>query len=174
MKTIRKHDFISEYGTALNDEVKFVCQKVRAENMLLMYSAGMVKCVPCGEIQDVEHLLEAHLFGNGKELKLMRSTIDNLFCWRIIDDEEFKSRCDGSSFDKIYENCVLEEVHYLDIDKTRQNVNSAIYTSTGGGNYVLPESGINRVKIRDYICFDDNGIANIADFIIVGFLKEDE
>lgn len=174
MINARKHDFISECGTASNDDIKSVCQKVNADFMLLMYSVGMVRCIPNGEIQDIKHLLEARLFGKGAELRLMRSTIDKPFCWRIIDDNTFKAKCDGSSFDKVYDNCILEEIHYLDIDSKKQNENPTIYTATGGGQYILPEGGFNRVKIRDYICYDDNGIANIADFVIVGFLKEGE
>ena len=170
----KKFDFVSECGTVGNDGLGNVCAKINADYMLLMYTGGMVKCVPAAEISDIPHLLEARLFSKTAELKIMRSTIDRDFSWRIIDDKAFRAVCDGSSFDRTYENCVLDEVHYLDIDAKKTAADSTVYTATGGGKYILPEGGLQRVAIRDYICFDDNGIANIADFVIVGFLKDGE
>lgn len=172
--TGKKYDFVAECGMASGDELGDVCSKINADYMLLMYTSGMVRCVPAAEITDIPHLLEARLFGRDAELKIMRSTIDREFNWRIIDDKAFRAFCDGSSFDRTYENCVLEEVHFLDIDTTKRSDDPAEYTATGGGRYILPEGGLDRVAIRDYICFDDNGIANIADFVITGFLKEGE
>ena len=170
----KRYDFVSECGTVANEGFAEVCAKIRADYMLLMYTGGMVRCVPAAEISDVAHLLEARLFCETAELRIMRSAIDREFSWRIIDDEAFRAVCDGSSFDRIYENCVLREVHYLDVDATKTEKDSAVYTATGGGRYILPEGGLDRVVIRDYICYDDNGIANIADFVIVRFLKEGE
>lgn len=174
MSNSKTYDFISEYGVVGNDGVNAVCTKIKADYMLLMYTGGMVKCVPAGEISDTAHLLEARLFNESSELKLSRSTIDKDFSWRIIDDNSFRSKCDGSSFDKIYANCTMEETHYLDIDSKKKSDEPTVYTATGGGRYILPEAELERVKIRDYICYDDNGIANIADFVIVGFLKKGE
>lgn len=169
-----EYDFISECGAVNGGELKNVCTRIKADYMLLMYTSGMVKCVPAAEITDIPHLLEARLFSVNAELKIMRSSIDRDFSWRIIDDNAFKAKCDNSSFDRIYENCTLEEIHYLDIDSTKKSDDPTVYTATGGGKYTLPEGGLERVMIRDYICYDDNGIANIADFVIVKFLKRGE
>lgn len=169
-----KYDFVSGCGSASQSKLTDVLEKIKAKYMLLMYSAGMVKCVAAGEIEDIEHLLEARLFSESAELKIMRPTIGCDFSWRIIDDNEFRKFCDNSAFDKTFENCTLDEKHYLDINSDLTDKNSSVYTATGGGRYVLPESGLEKVLIRDYIFFDDNGIANIADFRIVKFLKAGE
>lgn len=169
-----KFDFVSECGTAAESELDGICGRIEADYMLLMYTAGTVKCGSAGKIHDTKHLLEARLFGKNAELKIMRATISGEFGWRIIDDEKFKAKCDGSSFDRVYDNCVLNETHYLDIDSNKTDSSSNEYIATGGGSYFLPESGLDRVLIRDYIYYDDNGIANIADFRIVKFLKAGE
>lgn len=170
----KKYVFVSGCGSISENELAGVLEKIEARYMLLMYSAGMVKCVSAGAIEDVGHLLEARLFSETAELKIMRPTIDRDFSWRIIDDDKFKELCDNSTFDKKFENCVLDEKHYLDINSKVTDKSSTTYISTGGGRYILPESGLERVLIRDYIYYDDNGIANIADFRIVKFLKEGE
>ncbi len=169
-----KYDFVSDFGSVSESELAGILPKIEARYMLLMYSAGMVRCVPAGKIEDAGHLLEARLFSENAELKIMRPTIDCDFSWRIIDDNKFKESCDNSSFDRTFENCILDEEHYLDINFKITDKNSTTYISTGGGRYILPEGGLNRVLIRDYIYYDDNGIANIADFRIVKFLKAGE
>ncbi len=169
-----KYDFVSDYGSVSESDLASVLGKIKARYMLLMYSAGMVECVSAGEIKDVGHLLEARLFSEDAELKIMRPTIGSDFSWRMIDDNRFKEFCDNSAFDKTFENCTLDEKHYLDINSELTEKGSTIYTATGGGRYVLPEGGLEKVLIRDYIYYDDNGIANIADFRIVKFMKAGE
>jgi hypothetical protein len=121
------------------------------------------------DISDLEHLLELRAFNTDSELKIARSSMCQPFYWRLIDDENFKERlkCGNDPFENCFEMRILDEEQYLDIDTTKNKNNSFNYTATGGGNYSLPINNAEKLKIRNYVDYDEQGIAFISDFRIV-------
>lgn len=110
----------------------------------------------------MEHLLEARVFNDTSEIKIMRGTIADNFYFRLIDD----SKLDSEQY--------IDEVHYLDIDLDNKNTSGNNYVTTGGGYYSLPVADAERIKIRNYISFDEQNIAQISDFRVVKFLRKGE
>ena len=110
----------------------------------------------------MEHLLEARVFNDKSEIKIMRGTIADNFYFRLIDD----SKPDSEQY--------IDEVHYLDIDLDNKNTSGNNYVTTGGGYYSLPVADAERIKIRNYISFDEQNIAQISDFRVVKFLRKGE
>ncbi len=150
--------YIDEYGT-VDDINTLVSDKFSSGTMILTYSDKFI-CDTLDAISDTEHLLEARIFSETAELKIMRPTIADSFSYRFIDD--------NSTTEKDY----IEEIHYLDIDK--ENSSGNIYTATGGGKYTLPIENAERIVIRNYVSYDNQGIAQITDFRVVKFLKRGE
>ena len=118
------------------------------------------------------HLLELRIFTENDELKLYRSNIGTDFSWRYIDDNDFENTLSGETneFLKVFKNRVFDEEHYLDIDTTKSQ--GTHYTTTGGGEYTLPLENAEKVKIRNYLEYDKNGIVFVSDFRIVGFTEK--
>lgn len=48
----------------------------------------------------------------------------------------------------------------------------ACYVTTGGGSYTLPIENAEKIKIRNYLEYDENGIVVISDFRIMGFSQK--
>lgn len=155
-----ERNYISENGAAEADRInELVSSNIRNGSMVLMYT-NKFECAPQGEITDTAHLLEARVFTKDKEIKILRPTIADGFGYRIIDDT-------AGEYD------FIEEKQYLDIDKTRSD--GANYTATGGGKYTLPVENAEKVVVRNYISYDEQGIAQITDFRLVEYLcKEAE
>ena len=125
----------------------------------------------CGDnVTDIQHLMEVRIFNENGEKKLSRYSLEEDFICRVADDEYFRQKLENEN-DSL-ENRTLEDIQYLDRDKTMSRVRN--YRSTGGGEYTLPDEGYNKIHIRNYIDYDDNGIAYISDFRIVELLKEGE
>lgn len=148
-------NYISQKGTAKQDKInELINSNIENSNMVLMYTYKF-ECSLQSKITDTEHLLEARIFTKKKELKIIRPTIADEFSYRIIDD-------DSGQYN------FIEEKHYLDIDKTRsEGVN---YITTGGGKYSLSIENAEKVLVRNYISYDEQGIAQITDFRIVEYL----
>lgn len=106
----------------------------------------------------LDRILEVRAYAPHGEMHLRRSSIaqDESLCGRWICDEG------------IGEEYHLDEKQYLDIDENRTNSESNIYVATGGGEYVLPKAHCTRIKIRNYITYDENGMGQITDFRILG------
>jgi len=85
----------------------------------------------------------------------MRPTIADEFRYRIIDDSKMKSD-------------YIEEKQYLDIDETKTK--GFHYTATGGGKYKLTVENAEKIVIRNYISYDEQGVAQITDFRLVEYL----
>ncbi len=147
-------NYIADCGT--DDDVNAVIsEKISGGNMILMYTDKFV-CMPRQTVSDTEHLLEARVFTEYAELKIMRPTIADKFTWRLIDDRK------NPDTDKI------EERHYLSIDKKRSY--GKRYFAIGGGEYELPVENAERVLVYNYISYDNQGIAQITDFRVVKYL----
>lgn len=115
-----------------------------------------------GEVADIAHLLELRAFSENSELRLTRSEMGSEFIWRLMDDVEFKDKAADR-----FEEYIFDEKQYLDIDTTRSS--GCEYTATGGGRYTLPVENAEFIRVRNYIDYDNDGMAFFRDFRIVGF-----
>lgn len=146
-------DYIAENGIA-EDINTLINSKVTDGSMIMMFT-DRFECSHQKEIQDTSHLLEVRVFTKNAELKIMRPTIADQFRYRFIDDSTGK-------------NDYIEEKHYLDIDSNKSD--GFDYTATGGGKYTLPVENAEKVLIRNYISYDEQGIAHITDYRVVEYL----
>ena len=148
--------YIKEDGTVDEHGVNaLISRTMNCGSMILMYTNGF-RCAPLGEIEDCAHLLEVRVFHETAELKIMRPTIGDMFHYRLIDDTSLTVEQ------------YIDEDHYLDIDEKRSVDNS--YTATGGGTYTLPVANAKKIRIRNYLIYDEQGIAQITDFRAVKYL----
>lgn len=151
--------YITEKGSVSGDINTLISEKMAGGNMLLM-DTEKFECTPQKEIADTSHLLEVRVFTEEKELRIMRPTIADTFTYRLIDDT-------AGDYDHI------DEDQYLDIDDDKKSSGMS-YIATGGGAYTLPIENAEKVRIRNYISYDEQGIAQITDFRIVKYLRKGE
>ena len=164
------YDFICEHGTVDEKELQNLLN-LMSENDHIAYRqyATGIFCEPYnGEIFDAANLLEIRLFNSSGEIRAVRSVIGKPFVWRKIDDEKFKGALQGESFDER----TVTETHYLDIDSTKTS--GTEYHFIGGGSYTLPIENAEKIKIRGYSIYDNNGIFKIVDFRIVRIMAKGE
>ncbi len=150
--------YIAEKGSVSGDINTLIAQKISNGNMLLMGTESF-ECSPQKIIEDTSHLLDVRVFTPEKELRIMRPTIADDFTYRLIDDT-------AGTYDHI------DEDQYLDIDSNKSSGTS--YVATGGGAYILPIENAEKIRIRNYISYDEQGIAQITDFRIVQYLRKGE
>ena len=155
--SITERKYIDKCGIV--NDVNEVSRMISDGTMILMYTDRFV-CCEQKEIEDIPHLLEARVFNSDSEIKIMRPTISDEFYYRMTDDK------------KLADDDYIDEVHYLDRNDKLSSGNS--YVTTGGGKYELPITDAEKVRIRNYISFDEQNIAQITDFRVVGFLKKGE
>ena len=122
-----------------------------------------------GTVDDAARLLEIRLFNKNAEIRAFRPELGMLFTWRIIDDSRFREALSG---DETFEDRTYTEQQYLDIDSTKSYGRN--YIATGGGHYTLPVENAEKLEIRNYCIYDDNGILKIVDFRIVRILAKGE
>ncbi|MGN0575388.1 MAG: CRISPR-associated protein Csx19 [Ruminococcus sp.] len=152
--------YISEKGSVDTELNSFIESKIQGGTMIIM-TTEKFECCTQKKIEDTEHLLELRVFTESKELKILRPTIADKFTYRIIEDD-CKEKYGA-----------IEEEQFLDIDTTKSK-GGCEYTATGGGHYSLPIENAEKVRIRNYISYDNQGIAQITDFRVVKFLKGGE
>lgn len=106
-----------------------------------------------------DKLIELRAFDENSEYRVYRSTIDREFYERFAEDTE------------ISESEYFDTEHFIDIDSNFNQGNTR--KTTGGGIYHLPLTCANATKIviRNYVSYDDDGIASVFDWRIVR-LKE--
>ena len=150
--------YITEKGSVSGDINTLISEKITGGNMLLM-DTEKFECSPQKMIEDISHLLEVRIFTEEKELRIMRPTIADTFTYRLIDDTA-----------GIYDH--IDEDQYLDINTDKSSGMS--YVATGGGAYILPIEKAEKIRIRNYISYDKQGIAQITDFRIVKYLRKGE
>lgn len=129
----------------------------------------------CGDmITDTENLMEIRIFSSKSEAKFSRTSVSKDFKFRVIDDDCIREslKNENDDFLKDFKNRVIEDIQYLDIDKTKSN--GRIYQATGGGKYTLPFENAEKIKIYNYIDYDENGIAGIKDFRIVEIIRKED
>lgn len=108
-------------------------------------------------------LLELRAFNKDKELLITRGCIGEEFSWRIAADNELEK-------EEYY-----DVEHFIDINTEKSTEyaedGNLIIMSTVGGKYSLPiKKGTSKVKIRNYIDYDSNGMARAIDSRICCFL----
>ena len=157
-------NYIANFGSA-EDVNAVIEQNINGGNMILMFT-DKFKCCPQQNIEDTAHLLEARVFTENAEIKLMRPTIADKFTWRLIDDTKLSP-----------DDYMIEE-QYLDINgkikAEETESNSFEYTAIGGGKYTLPLENAEKLRIHNYISYDEQGIAQITDFRAVKYLGKGE
>lgn len=146
--------------------MKVTTEQIREKIKAYGYSLGIwtdrTDFLLPGELPDDDKLLEIRCFDENGEFHAVRSTVmEDRFDAREITDD---SLYDGN----------FDEKHFLDIDsaKTEENNDGWIY-ATGGGRYHLPVQNAQKLVVRYYYRFDDNGIARKCDWRLVGFWKKE-
>lgn len=150
--------YIANFGS--DDNVnEIIDRNISSGNMILMFT-DRFECCPQQKIEDTAHLLEARVFTENAEIKIMRPTIADKFSWRLIDDTKLSP-----------DDYIIEE-QYLSINEKLSSGTS--YTAIGGGKYTLPIENAEKLRIHNYISYDEQGIAQITDFRAVKFLGRSE
>lgn len=150
--------YIADFGS--DDNVnEIIDRNISSGNMILMFT-DRFECCPQQKIEDTAHLLEARVFTENAEIKIMRPTIADKFSWRLIDDTKLSP-----------DDYIIEE-QYLSINEKLSSGTS--YTAIGGGKYTLPIENAEKLRIHNYISYDEQGIAQITDFRAVKFLGRSE
>lgn len=165
------YDFICENGRADESELEALLGSKAQSGMISyrQYTTGISCDEFSGTVDDAAHLLEIRLFNENTEIRASRPETGMPFIWRIIDDSRFREALSG---DETFEDRTYTEQQYLDIDSTKSSGRN--YTATGGGHYTLPVENAEKLEIRSYCIFDDNGILKIVDFRIVRILAKGE
>lgn len=166
------YDFISEHGTVSGSELtELLNTKLNGVFFAYCQYTTSIACEKyVGTVSDPAHLLEIRLFNTECELRAVRANIGKDFIWRIIDDNKFKEALssNGESFDER----TYTETQFLDIDSTKTEGTN--YQFTGGGNYTLPIENAEKIEIRSYGVYDDNGLFVLVDFRIVRIIAKGE
>lgn len=140
----------------------------KPEGILSIFAGGVfwesedefVKKCSCDREHAIERILEIRAYSKETEFHAVRDSIaeECTLSWRVVKD------CDYDFY--------LDDVQYLDIDSSRSDAAHCQYFATGGGEYTLPIANAERVRIRNYFRYDEDGLAQAVDFRIVGLLKE--
>lgn len=149
-------NYIADFGSA-EDVNAVIDRKISGGNMILMFTDKFV-CCPQQNIEDTTHLLEARVFTENTEIKLMRPTIADKFSWRLIDDT------------KLSPDDFITEDQFLSISESK----GFEYTAIGGGKYNLPLENAQKLRVHNYISYDEQGIAQITDFRAVKYIGKGE
>lgn len=163
-------EFIKNFGVIEESDLL----KKASEYTGCFYELYTDKLICSSKIDDTKNLLELRIFNEDTEIKFRREFADEPFTYRIIDDNYFKEELQNihDEFISVFENRVFDESHYLDIDSKKSH--GTDYVTTGGGNYTLPIENAEKIYIRNYLDYDDNGIAYISDSRIVKILMKGE
>lgn len=168
------HDFISEHGKVFEAELAELLVSKAGSGEFFAY-CQYTTAITCekfnGAIDNAAALLEIRLFNAVCEIRAVRSVIGKPFIWRIIDDEKFKAALAEKGMETFDER-IYTEKQYLDIDSTKTNGRN--YQAIGGGKYTLPIENAEKIEIRNYGVYDDNGIFGLVDFRIVRILAKGE
>ena len=138
-------------------------------------------------LESVADLLELRIFRTNAELWAHRSALDEEFSWRIADDGALWENAPEQDFDAVKRRHMIPTTQFLDISPDyvpyqtgeRDALGCRKLRSSVGGHYALPlDDGkdYGYVRLINYVSYDPNGVAGIADFRIAGFepLQEGE
>lgn len=110
-----------------------------------------------------EKLLDIRVFDQKKEIRICRDYAGNTFSEKIeLDDEEMQ------------EYDTYEDEQYLDKAKVFWEAGKTWIRATGGGSYPFPtdEKSNSKVKLKNYVSYDEYGQACLAAWRLVAFIKE--
>ncbi len=141
----------------MTDKLNDVSEKIKKYNYAYCVWTDKTDFLLTKELPDADKLLEVRCFGEKGEFYAFRSDVTKDFSAREIEETDKPENC----FDK---------EHYLDIDsaKTKKDAEGFTY-ATGGGKYHLPVTDAEKLIVRFYYTFDDNGIARKTDWRLMGF-----
>ena len=111
----------------------------------------------------IERLLDIRVFDNNGEIRIYRDYIGNSFNEIVeLKDKDMEEEGVCSAYD---------DMQFLDVDLKRSNQKSGFILATGGGTYRFPHKVTEntKIRIRNYVMYDDNGQAYIAAWRLVGF-----
>lgn len=141
-------------------------------------------------LESVEELLELRIFRADAELWAHRSASGAEFSWRIADDGALWENATERDFEDVKKRCIIPTAQLLDISpdyvpyqkcERDDTFGCRKLRSSVGGHYALPldDTDISApvdlrkkygyVRLVNYVSYDRNGIAGIADFRIAGF-----
>ena len=133
--------------------------------------AARGECIP-PSLPDVENLLEVRVCRTDAELWMHRSRLGAAFAWRVADDAALWNHTEQNADLFSPDDYRFETVQLLDIARRggKDEYGCMEVRSTTGGRYALPVAdGDDRVKIVNYISYNADGVAGIADFRVAGF-----
>lgn len=156
------NEFIKGCGSADESGLNALLEEYKTDDSLLfcVYTDRFC-CAAYKPIEDISHALEIRLFDENGEFKAVRGNIGGEFRWRYISDKDI-SESDKKEY-------TYDEFQYLDIDDNKTS--GTKYVSIGGGEYGMPATGYERVVIRHYGDYDEDGMFGLKDFRLVKFLK---
>ena len=125
---------------------------------------------------NMDKLLELRIFNDKQELWLHRSNLSAPFFWRLASEA-------GFSEDEQKRYCYCFETRQLldlgegpDAGPTFDESDGLrILKTEAGRSFKLPITEEERyVRVMNYVAYDEDGVANAADWRLMGFAKEGE
>ena len=167
-------------GKSLEDAIRDVCRK---DFCVLAWFAGGFQAAHGDKMEQilklpdfpVSTLMELRVFSGQQELWLHRSHLGTDFQWRLAGEKVIREKLleKDDAFFGNPENYYLETWQLLDrTDEPHgeDNFGNPIILNTVGGHYPLPVSENDRyIKVIQYVVYDSDGAASIADYRLAGF-----
>ena len=163
--------WITENGVT-EDAAALVKRVAAAEDRIVAYFVDGFQSGYANRLDAIldrqDGLLELRMFSETRELWLHRSRLGVGFFWRIASEEQLPEPA----------RYCFETRQLLDLgeapDETPTFENGLrVLRSSGGGCFLLPISGEDRfIRIMNYVTYDPDGVANAADYRLIGFTKE--
>ena len=121
---------------------------------------------------NMDKLLELRVFNDSRELWLHRSRLGAPFVWRLAAEEGIKP--------EEKEKYCFETRQLLDLGEGPdaeptfdESDGLRVLKTEAGRSFKLPIAKDERyVRILNYVAYDENGVANAADWRLMGFAKE--
>lgn len=121
---------------------------------------------------DMDKLLELRVFTEKQELWLHRSVLGAPFSWRLAAEENIPP---AERERYCFETRQLLDLGESPDEKPKYDSDGLrILQTEAGRSFKLPIAAAERyVRIMNYVCYDDDdGVANAADYRLIGFAKE--
>jgi hypothetical protein len=134
-------------------------------------------------IKDIDKLLEIRIFNADREFLARRSNVGGGFSWRLTDDKSLDDKANGTK--PFYDSYQDLDINDDKLEEDGQTGQVDLYT-TVGGKYSLPsdilydEKSVNckaratKIKLRNYLKYDNIGMATVVDTRMCGFVEKQE